>query len=713
MALNEEPQDRSSGHISDHAELKAGYTSRGATPALPAYTEASTLLEHLDVHNLLHAEHNALGAETVLPQNPSAGHLAHHAALHKAENLRNASLTTAAFRAFTTSSPWNKPIGSAPVHPDSAAILAFAAGGSGVQDAGKFNIGGVGSSTSYFTGTAHYFATSDDPVYNVEWPPEEGYLLPAQFSAIRIPRGAKPSSYGPDYNDDEMTVWDEAAGYVAWFYNAAYDSGTDTWTARGGSVTYLDGNGVPYYMPNGSTLANYGGDPRNQNGTHRGLNGAVVAYRYDEYLRGAINHALRFSMWNTVTRSPSHSSGGWIYPTTGTDGASTNALALPHGARIRLRPGAVDISTFHAEAQPLLVALRDYGAILNDTSGHSEIKAQQFTHAPGEDQPWTMDANAILSIGLDKFDLIDYAYDWQAAPNDTLPSGPISLAPPGHVSGLNYSGDTISWDATSRATTYTLQRDGTNITGITGTNYTEASPSGSHTYRVRAHNSAGRGMFSESMNRPGDGIAGPPAFVAASSSTSTGSTQPVWTAPAGTTTDDTCYVWVTSQDRLATFTTPAGWTAAGVHQDDGNYAAALFYRVGGVSATDPVTFTTSDTVQNKGVIGVVYSGAGGLDGNAQSHETASIAAHVCPNVSNSFADTLPVSVLLERSSASFTSPAGWTERHEKPAVSASNGGTISERDTLTTGAGTITGATLTGATATSTAIMWTIGVKSA
>jgi hypothetical protein len=98
MALNETVTAGQSGHLTDHAALKAEFVSQGWSPLPADYTSSTTGAQHAAIHNILHARHNALGAATTLPTNlttiTSAGHLAHTVALHAAYNLRSAPAVT-------------------------------------------------------------------------------------------------------------------------------------------------------------------------------------------------------------------------------------------------------------------------------------------------------------------------------------------------------------------------------------------------------------------------------------------------------------------------------------------------------------------------------------------------------------------------------------------------------------------------------------------
>lgn len=89
--LTESPKPNGTGHLADHAALKATLDGSGATP-LPQFTAASTAAEHRAIHARLHAVHNTRSGATALPTTlgvGAAGHLSHHATLHREANARS------------------------------------------------------------------------------------------------------------------------------------------------------------------------------------------------------------------------------------------------------------------------------------------------------------------------------------------------------------------------------------------------------------------------------------------------------------------------------------------------------------------------------------------------------------------------------------------------------------------------------------------------
>jgi hypothetical protein len=287
------------------------------------------------------------------------------------------------FRAFTATSFWNTPLPSdAPRHPDSDEIIRFLERDNAAR--GCVLLSGVEGNP---WGTPVYWVDRGDPTFDVV---ASGHDLPPEFAALRISEGARPMRA----DDREMVVFDRDKGYVAWLHEASYDAEIDRWSASGGSVAYLESNGLENEVE--------GGDSRNT-GSHRGLNGAVVAARLDEVRAGAIEHVLRIGV-NTAHRD-------YIWPMSGSDGTATERYAPPQGARLRIKQW-VDLDRYdlHPEALVIARALQKYGAIVGDsTGGPLELKLED-TVAEGRGQLWSIDETALCAIPIKAFEVIRYDY---------------------------------------------------------------------------------------------------------------------------------------------------------------------------------------------------------------------------------------------------------------------------------------------------------------
>ena len=124
---------------------------------------------------------------------------------------------------------------------------------------------------------------------------------------------------------------------------AAYRHGGGTsWSAGSGAMFDLTSNAM---RPAGWTSADAAGLPI--------LPGLV---RYDEVASGRIDHPIRITLRRTDAR--------YVWPARHQAGVS-DATAAPMGAWLRLKP-SVDPSRFGAQAQVVVRALQQYGAIVAD-----------------------------------------------------------------------------------------------------------------------------------------------------------------------------------------------------------------------------------------------------------------------------------------------------------------------------------------------------------
>jgi hypothetical protein len=128
-------------------------------------------------------------------------------------------------------------------------------------------------------------------------------------------------------------------------------NGGASWAAGSGAVFDLASNAL---RPQGWTSADAAGLP-----IFAGL------ARYDEVAAGAITHALRFTC-PTTRRA-------YVPPARHYASSQTNPNLPPMGMRVRLK-ASVDISTFPADVQVILRALKRHGMILADNVYSSAVR---------------------------------------------------------------------------------------------------------------------------------------------------------------------------------------------------------------------------------------------------------------------------------------------------------------------------------------------------
>jgi hypothetical protein len=128
--------------------------------------------------------------------------------------------------------------------------------------------------------------------------------------------------------------------------------------------------------------------------------------RYDEVAAGAIHHALRFTVPTTQR--------AFVLPATHWASTTTNPNAPPMGMRMRLK-ASFDISTFPADDQVILTALKKYGMILADNGS-----AVFISGAP--DDRWSNnDLNLLKSIAASNFEVVQSGTLYTSA---NVPAGP-------------------------------------------------------------------------------------------------------------------------------------------------------------------------------------------------------------------------------------------------------------------------------------------------
>ncbi len=135
------------------------------------------------------------------------------------------------------------------------------------------------------------------------------------------------------------------------------------WDASSGAVFNFSSNQM---RPEGWTSADAAGLP-----IFPGL------LRYDEIVKGEIDHPIRFTLTSSNVKP------AYIYPARHKVNSSGGQYALPFGARIRLKAN-VDISSYTATNQVILRAMKKYGLILADIGSNLYISG-----AP--DERWNND----------------------------------------------------------------------------------------------------------------------------------------------------------------------------------------------------------------------------------------------------------------------------------------------------------------------------------
>jgi hypothetical protein len=257
---------------------------------------------------------------------------------------------------FPADNAWNTSIASAPVDPNSAALIAsigLATGlhpdfGSGTYDGAIIGIPYVVVGKGQPGVPIHFTA------YGSESDPGP-YPVPADAEIEG--QTANGSKFGGDrhvivinrYNNRLFEMWE------------SYRAGNGGWNAGSGAKFDLNSDDVRPTAKTGWTSADAAGLP-----IFPGL------ARYDEASVGLIPHALRF----TVARTRE----AYVPPANHWASSSTDANLPPMGMRVRLKASYAIPSSFSTETKAILQALKTYGMFVADNGSDWFISGAPNKH---------------------------------------------------------------------------------------------------------------------------------------------------------------------------------------------------------------------------------------------------------------------------------------------------------------------------------------------
>lgn len=290
--------------------------------------------------------------------------------------------TTSSAQPYGSKSYWSEQLGSdTPTRAKSSGIMGFLA-----QDNNPNYVRLAGTTDDGKWGLPIYSGNSTSKVYDVR--NSCSLRQPPEFGHVRIPRDARPDPT----SDAAMVVYNRDRGLVYGFWHAHHDATSDTWSACGGTISYLGSNGL-----DGKLAAS--NQPRNSG--HRGLPPPMWAVRYAEIRKGAIHHVLRIAVHTTGCAH--------VFPMVGDECGTKAPDAPPEGTRIRIKPG-VSLSTLHLSPAALIIAraLKRYGAIIGDQSSGSINLKVENTIADGKGWVWNgkLNPDSLRSIPLSDYEVV-------------------------------------------------------------------------------------------------------------------------------------------------------------------------------------------------------------------------------------------------------------------------------------------------------------------
>jgi hypothetical protein len=260
---------------------------------------------------------------------------------------------------------WNVDVSAAPVDPNSANFLNFIGAGVGLHPdlGGDVDPGDPASPETYGMIYATVPGTQPlEPVTFVEFGDQSdpgapgrplGYPIPveARTQARWIEGGYPASQTG---GDRHMLLVDRDNRILYELYHARWTG--SRWEAGSGAIYLLDAN---QRRPETWTSADAAGLAI--------LPGLI---RYDEaFGPDPIRHAFRMTV---------HPTRGYVFPASHDATTSSNANALPMGARLRLKAGK-DISGYPPEVRKLFQAMKTYGLIVADNGSDLYITGTHDT----------------------------------------------------------------------------------------------------------------------------------------------------------------------------------------------------------------------------------------------------------------------------------------------------------------------------------------------
>jgi hypothetical protein len=233
---------------------------------------------------------------------------------------------------FPASSPWNRPVDKLPVAADSVSLISSI---------------GLGEHVHADFGSGTYDGSIIGIPYNVVSATQARSRVQFEYAG-ESDRGPYPIPAHPKVeggSDHHILIVDRDACRLYELGGAQRTAGG--WQAWAGAIWSLKSNRL---RPETWTSADAAGLPI--------LPGLA---RYDEVARGAIRHALRFTVERTRR--------AYVYPARHYASSSTDASLPPMGLRVRLK-ASFDTSTFPKQARVVLEALKRYGMILADNGSN-------------------------------------------------------------------------------------------------------------------------------------------------------------------------------------------------------------------------------------------------------------------------------------------------------------------------------------------------------
>lgn len=261
------------------------------------------------------------------------------------------------FRFFSADSFWNRPLpADAPLDPSSAAVV-----GQLIEDVAQEQAEHKGPAINTTAWSVPlYTVPAGEPTVRVALrrrAPEPA--LQRAFDAVPLPAGAQPA----EGTDSVLAVWQPSTDRLWEFWRLK--EGPEGWEASwGGAMRHARADSGVY------TPRAWPGAWFNWGSSASSLSIVGGLMTLEDLQRGTIDHALEMSV-------PDVRAGVFASPAQRTDGTSTDPLALPEGAHLRLDP-RLDLAGLHLPRLTLMMAraAQRYGIFVRDTAANVAFYAQ-------------------------------------------------------------------------------------------------------------------------------------------------------------------------------------------------------------------------------------------------------------------------------------------------------------------------------------------------
>jgi hypothetical protein len=262
--------------------------------------------------------------------------------------------------AFPSGNAWNTDVSSAPVDPNSAALIASVGLSTGLHPdfgAGLYNGAPIG--------IPYVVVAGSQARVPITWTAYGDESDPGPYP---VPSNAPVEGAPLTDGDRHVLVIDRDNNRLYELDRAFVQGGGASWNADCGAVFHLDSNTVRPGGQPGWTSADAAGLP---------IFPGLARYEEAALGPGSIRHALRFTI--------AHSRRAYVPPATHWASSNTSANLPPMGMRVRLKASFVIPSSFSGPTRALLTAMKTYGMIMADNGSNWYVSG-----AP--DNRWDNDA---------------------------------------------------------------------------------------------------------------------------------------------------------------------------------------------------------------------------------------------------------------------------------------------------------------------------------